>query len=82
MFTQFSLCPTHSYFAQGLVIAKSIKYPLHNSRVVQYNSGIGGQSRNSHNAQEQFRNCTDSHSALNIYKRLSTDSHSVLNIYI
>ena len=47
MFTQFSLCPAHSFFAQGLVIAKSIKYPLRNSRIVRYNSGIGGQSRNS-----------------------------------
>ena len=28
MFTQFSLCPAHSYFAQGLVIAKIDKIPL------------------------------------------------------
>ena len=34
---------------------------------VRYNSGIGGQSRNSHNEQVQFRNCTDSHFALKIY---------------
>ena len=46
---------------------KSIKYPLRNSRIVRYNYGIGGQSRNSHNAQVQFRNCTDFHFALNIY---------------
>ena len=35
-----------------------MEYSLRNSRIVQYNSGIGGQSRNSHNAQVQFRNCT------------------------
>ena len=40
---------------------------MRNSRIVRYNSGIGGQSGNSHNRQEQFRNCTDSHFALNIY---------------
>ena len=27
-------------------------YPLRNSRIVQYNSGIGGQSENSHFAQD------------------------------
>ena len=27
-------------------------YPLHNSRIVRYNSGIGGQSRNSYFAQD------------------------------
>ena len=28
MFTQFSLCPAHSYFAQGLAIANIDKIPL------------------------------------------------------
>ena len=46
---------------------KSIKYPLRDSRIVGYDSGIGGQTRNSHFAQVQFRNRTDSHFALNIY---------------
>ena len=36
---------------------------MRDSRIVRYNSGIGGQSRNSHFAQVQFRNHTDSHLA-------------------
>ena len=67
MFTKFSLYPAHFYFAQGLVVAKIDKIPLAHSRIVRYNSGISRQSRNSHIAQVQFRNCSDSHFALNIY---------------
>ena len=40
---------------------KSIKYPLRDSRIVRYDSGIGGHFRNSHFAQVQFRNRADSH---------------------
>ena len=40
MFIPLSLCPNNSCFVQGLVIAKSIKYPLHNSRIACYNSRI------------------------------------------
>ena len=46
---------------------KSIKYPLGDSRIVRYDSGIGGQSEHSHFAQVQFRNCTHSHFTLNMY---------------
>ena len=67
-------CSPNSHFVQPIPALrrawskqKSIKYPLRNSRIVRYNSGIDGQNRNSHNAQVQFRNCTDSHFALNIY---------------
>ena len=45
----------------------SSPFPLYNSRIVRYNSRIGGQSRNSYFAQVQFRNCTDSYFAQNIY---------------
>ena len=45
---------------------KSIKYPLRDSRIVRYDSGIGGQFRSSHFAQVQFQNRTDSHFVLNI----------------
>ena len=66
--TPFSFCPARSYFVQGMVI---VKFPLNNSRIVPYNLGIGRQSRNSHIAQVQFRNRTNSHFALNIYIILS-----------
>ena len=46
---------------------------MYNSRIVRYNSRIGGQSRNSYFAQVQFRNCTDSYFAQNIYIRSHLD---------
>ena len=80
-------CSPNSHFVQPIptlrrtwLQQKSIKYPLRNSRIVRYNSGIGGQSRNSHNAQVQFRNCTDSHFALNIYTGCSLFAQSIREI--
>ena len=44
---------SYSHFAQGHNTLSIFKiHPLRNSRIVRYNSGIGGQSENSHFAQD------------------------------
>ena len=54
-----SLRLTNSHFVQLFPLCAGTHilsifniYPLHNSRIVRYNSGIGGQSENSHFAQD------------------------------
>ena len=75
---KFRHCPVHFLRKVGIpTLSKSIPtlrteyisrlFPLYNSRIVRYNSRIGGQSRNSYFAQVQFRNRTDSYFAQNIY---------------
>ena len=75
---KFLNCPAHSLHKVGIpTLSKSIPtlrtefisslLPLYNSRIVRYNSRIGGQSENTYFAQVQFRNCTDSYFAQNIY---------------
>ena len=75
---KFRHCPVHFLRKVGIpTLSKSIPtlrteyistlFPLYNSRIVRYNSRIGGQSRNSYFVQVQFRNRTDSYFAQNIY---------------
>ena len=59
LFQDESLRLTNSHFVQLFPLCAGTHtlsifniYPLHNSRIVRYNSGIGGQSKNSHFAQD------------------------------
>ena len=59
LFQDKSLCLTNSHVVQLFPLCAGThtlsifnKYPLRNSRIVRYNSGIGGQSENSHFAQD------------------------------
>ena len=59
LFQDESLRLTKSHFVQLLPLCAETRtlsifniYPLHSSRIVRYNSGIGGRSENSHFAQD------------------------------
>ena len=80
---KFRDCPAHFLRKLGIpTLSKSIPtlrtefisslFHLYNSRIVRYNSRIGGQSRNSYFAQVHFWKCTDSYFAQNIYAIRST----------
>ena len=73
VFRQIVADPIQGLFAYSQPLVYIIRKTLltdvwQQRKVEEINSGIGGQSRNSHNAQVQFWNCTDSHFALNIYR--------------